>query len=235
MLKVLAKSPQQFNPIPGNCKLFLPLWHNELRGGVFSSADDFRHACTVTNATWGSQGRTMAGTGRITVPDHNSLDFGATTDFSYGVWAKRTSAGDTIESIIFKGDSVNPGTWFAIRSLNDGGSGVATTNIDDNVTLKSVTGTTDLRDSMWHLLFTTCDRDGNMTLYVDAVSEGTPIDISAVGNITDTEDLYLGAFRSDDVVTALFNGTIGESYVYNRVLSLEEITQIYNLTKFRYQ
>uniref|UniRef100_A0A6M3LA42 Uncharacterized protein n=1 Tax=viral metagenome TaxID=1070528 RepID=A0A6M3LA42_9ZZZZ len=57
----IAKSPQLFNPIPNGCVLYLPLWHNELSGGVFSSADDFRLTCTVSGATHVATGRDLDG------------------------------------------------------------------------------------------------------------------------------------------------------------------------------
>ena len=70
-----------------------------------------------------------------------------------------------------------------------------------NTVYNTVTGTTDLRDGQWHHIAAVRDSSGNMTLYVDGVSEGTSITDST--NLGTNQKITIGAF---DYENTAFDG-----------------------------
>jgi len=226
MLEVMAKSPQMFNPIPDNCKLFLPLWHDELRGGVFSSADDFRHVCTVTGTTWGSTGRTFNGSSAKIVIASNAA-WQNLTSKSVIIWYKAPGFTGTYrqlyngyfgtapygDEIWFRYDA----NWGRIQVKNTAGDAEygEWTHVPDTWTMLSYS---------WN--------GTNIRFWKD-VTELTGVLHGGVFGGTmacSTGGLMLGVL----LATLWFGGIIGEVRVYNRALSQAEITSIYDETKFRF-
>jgi len=231
MLKVLAKSPQMFNPIPDKCGLYLPLWHNELRGGVFSSADDFRHACTVTGALWTPQGRIFDGASyiKITTANWRSGDSVGTIL----AWVKTSSATD--QTIFASSYEVSAGYYLLLKiNSTDGKLTVIQRNND---VADSISGGTNVVDGNFHLLALVSNGTA-YSMYVDTTLQ----DLTVIGGantgdwLADTpnrQNVTLGVFNYSALAQYL-TGTEGELWYFNRALTLAEITQIYNATKFRY-
>ena len=149
----------------------------------------------------------------VSVFDDDSLDFG-TNNFSVGAWVK----GQHIdwETIISKGGSFQlsiqaPRFWTklsGVGSLNDG------TNINDN---------------KWHYVFVNFDRTNNlMKRYVDGNPSGTNTDIGLVGDVSNTNDMNIGFLSGWG---QYFNGSIDNVIIFNRALTQDEITAIFNNQK----
>lgn len=224
------KSLWSYNPIPGNCVLYLPLWSPGLSGPVFKSPDSFGHTATVTGAScvWVANGRSFDGTDdTITVPNHAAFNFGASTDFTLMGWGYGTDSNDYM---IFKGDVGAANAHFSMLLETNG---EVRGWIDDGTTSVSVDGTTDARNA-WHLYAATFNRDGNLTVYFDGVSEGTPASIAGVGDIDATEDLMISGRLNSGIQDGEWAGTIGEVWIYNGVLTAGEILHNYNCTRWRY-
>ena len=87
-----------------------------------------------------------------------------------------------------------------------------------------------MEDGKWHHILATIDRSSDVTFYIDGVERGFG-DISAYSgdNISDpSEALNIGGFGHDAIVDTI-QGKIDDVRFYNRVLSREEITRLYQL------
>jgi hypothetical protein len=71
---------------------------------------------------------------------------------------------------------------------------------------------------------------GARTIYMNDVSRGTDTPSTSGRNITTTNNFYVARTNS----TEYMNGKISMALCYNRALSLEEMTNIFNQTKGRY-
>lgn len=97
----------------------------------------------------------------------------------------------------------------------------------DGTTTVSVSTPAPLTNGQWYLIIATYDRSGNLTLYVDGVSVGTPVSISALGapNVG-ANHLAVGATSGGG---NYFNGSVGECQIVSgKVLSLEEVGYVYS-------
>jgi len=156
----------------------------------------------------------------LAINDSSSLDIG-TSDFSISVWVKRVTI-DADATIVDKVDGPNNGyQWFFTASTNqqrfriDSGTGSVG---------NSSTATTDTAE--FHHYAVTCDRDGNAIFYLDGEADGT-LDISGdSGDISNAINLAIGS--NEDLAGAFLNGAMDELIVILRILTPEEITDIYN-------
>jgi hypothetical protein len=80
-------------------------------------------------------------------------------------------------------------------------------------------------DGNWHLLVVTCSRSGNMMAYVDNVIEGSVSTSTAPGSVNSTNGFALGANYAGGI---LFDGSLDEFGLWNRVLTSTEITHLWN-------
>jgi len=205
----VARSPQLYNPNPHGCVLFLPLWHDELSGGVFSSVDDFRHICTVTGALWRPSGRFFDGNDdKITFP---SLGIGANGTASVIMWFRL----DTTATV--KGAPISLlGDWLYQNNANNylyapGGAynwaGGPAANI------------------WYHLAVTWAGNSTTAILYHDTIA------VAAIGTWA------MSAFTTTiGNATNSMSGLVGEFRVYkDRVLTAAEVAHDRNATKWRYQ
>lgn len=152
------------------------------------------------------------------IPD---LNFRYTDDFSVGLWVNTTATNSDPSIIGDKdwGSGSNPGFVFAFEGdtwkMNAGG--LSRIDIDGGV----------INDGNWHFLAATFDRDGNATIYQDGVSMGST-DMSGVGDMSNGNPIRL-AQDGTGAYGDWFAGLIGEVYIYDYVLSGEEIANISSL------
>ena len=202
--------------------LYLPLW--ALKGSAFKSVDDYKHTCSVQGALWTTNGRSFDNIDeKITIPDAPSLQISG--DMSFIAWVNQTgvrSAGYE-RTILTKRDA---GGINYVSQLS------ATTNYmswSDGVA--GFTGTQALTTATWYHIATTVS-DGTLNgviHYIDLAAEVT------AGTPTVTVDdapLDIGTMYLDDRYG--WYGLIGEIWLYNRVLSLAELTINRNATAWRY-
>jgi len=169
------------------------------------------------------------------------IDFGdvcnpGTNDFSVSVWFKHPTADATNwdDPIVSKkgGGERELGFQITLRGSADTGDknklkawiGKGT----GNGTYELQTSET-YNDNTWHHAVLTADRDGNAILYVDGVAKVT-LDISAYqADLTSTDPLVIGIEIPTETNLYLYNGQIKDVRIYNRVLSEDEVKQLYNL------
>ncbi len=207
--------------------LYLPLWYpySDMSGSTIYSYDSARIASTVTNATWGYQGRTFDGTGDY-IEGTNTATMNFTTgDFSILVWANPTNT--TGGRHLFVRGLINTDGYI----MNLGGtdrlefySNQAAANQGKYATNNSV-----LLGS-WHLYSITCT-----SLAIAHYRDATNITSSA-GTITApatcARTFKIGC--NDGKAGAFMLGGIGEVMVFSKALSAGEIASIHQKTKWRY-
>ncbi len=219
------------------------LWHfnetamNQGPGGTDAedSSDNSNHGTAETSMTdsdWVSGNLNNAldfdgSNDRVDIGDADNLDFGANQDFTVSAWIKTTQTirGD----ICGKGDAVDSGdrkNWslYIYTKAGNGNDQVIAGWIDDGTNSKAATRDgTIVNDGEWHHVVVVFDRDGNMTRYADGAQTGTEDNISAVGDISSSDQFAIGTRgnKTDEnpELDNPFDGIIDEVVIYSRVLS----------------
>ncbi|KKM94022.1 hypothetical protein LCGC14_1202400, partial [marine sediment metagenome] len=150
----VARSPQLHNPLPDQCVLYLPLFHNEFVGSLFSSADDFRHVCTVTGATKIREGFSLDGTDdHISVADAPSLS--ALSALTVLVW-RWSDTFKTNKAIIGKYFHSSDREWIFKTGGDEGAAAGLEFQVYDQSEGANVGrndgGGSNLDDGAWHLV-----------------------------------------------------------------------------------
>jgi hypothetical protein len=95
-------------------------------------------------------------------------------------------------------------------------------------------GSTDVDNNQWHLVTATYDYSTKgLKTYTDGVLD---LDVTTTNqiNVQSSDTANIGMEYDGGTATDHFNGSIPMIYIYNRVLSQEEITQIYDSRKTRF-
>ena len=208
-----ARSPRLFNPIPYGCKLYLPLWHNEFRGGVFSSADDFRHTLTVTG-TYIGWGKTAS----FTTSNQVLTALGQGVDsFSYGHITFRTL---TVSALVRNRLSIG------VRDNTNRTDWRWTTDNDTNLA----------NDTLYMVAIT--QTSGTVAMFINGASVGITQDLAGTrtGASFANSKTLLGARSTNAAETydSFLNGLEGDQWVFNQAFTASEIQRIYLATKWRY-
>jgi hypothetical protein len=212
-------------PVLHGCVFYAPLYHPALAVPSGKAFKDLvgGNSCTVTGATWGNQGRVFDVDDYITLGSTSSLYLPV---FTLNAWVKPTANVDDFRTIFDKSVStVNRNYWLNVAS----GTGLLTLRFSSIGVSAIITGATALNDNVFR--FVTGMYNGtNMSLFVNAVSDATPVSQGTPDNPSALP--YIGF--TTVAANRGFYGTIGEVWIYNRELTAGEILQIYNMTKWRY-
>jgi len=155
----------------------------------------------------------------VRVLNDTSINFGSSTDFTIEVWISATSPG----TIIHKNYPASLSYCVYAHTTTEAGYVYmrdATTTVDTLVI------DTDIIDSGWHHIAVTFDRVGYATGYLDG-SKKLEKDISTIGDISNTADMYIGYSG-----IALLAGKLKDLRIYNRLLSETEIKRHYARGKY---
>ena len=101
-------------------------------------------------------------------------------------------------------------------------------------TFTSIAGTTTLSTGIWYFGAVTYSSTSGFNIYLNNRRDQTSATTQTFGD--SSNDNYFGYFGDFFTSPALptLNGIMGPTMYYNRVLSAQEILQIYNATKMRY-
>ena len=77
----------------------------------------------------------------------------------------------------------------------------------------------------WQYILITVASNATVTHYIDGIQSGTPGQVNSLSGITTNNPLTIG--NGPDLVTS-FNGRISDLRVYNRVISLTEISYLFD-------
>ena len=199
------------------------IWLLDEDGGqIIEDSSENDHEGNIQGAVkWidGKFGKAMEFTGTtITVPDHESFNFGDDNSFSVVMWFSFSTSQDWNRLIRER----DPGPWGA----GNHGWEIQTQGVqvhwslDDADSNHQKTSYPDVGDGEWHHTAMIVDRDENiMRSYMDGAGEKT-VNIEFMGSVADTLPITLGggyAGLIDDV--AIFKGT----------LELDDVVDIMNL------
>lgn len=174
---------------------------------------------TITNATWTSSGKYSNGLSfsggnseKITISNHEALNPGAPLTIS--MWVKYSTCDNRV---IFE---KNGNSGFSLQCV-----GGKLTFWTGSVNSGPETVGTNYNDNDWHHVVAVISGSGagNGKIYVDGIEDSTGNDPSSPSYGTNTP-VYIGSRNG----TLIFNGQIDEARIYNRALSVAEITYLYN-------
>lgn len=156
---------------------------------------------------------------QVEVKEIPDLAFRQTGDFSVGVWVKTTGEYNDPSIIADKNwaGGANPGFVLAYKGAS---GGVWKMNIGDGSNRVDIDGGS-INDDNWHFLVATFDRDGDVTIYQDGVAVGNK-DMSSIGDIASGNPIRL-AQDGTGGYGDWFVGSLGESYIYDYVLTAEQV------------
>jgi hypothetical protein len=158
----------------------------------------------------------------VSVVDDGTFDWGAAQSFSVELWMK-TSACTGTDVLAGRDDSTTPLHWW----VGCTGSKAEAYVIDTNNTGYGIAGTTAITDGNWHHVVFVRDASANkLRIYVDGVSDASPVDATYTGGFHSTAPLNIGWINLSHGYH--FSGSIDEVALYNRILSEAEIAQHYS-------
>ena len=220
-------------PING-LEFYAPLWHPELSGATFNSKDLNSILCTVTDAVWGSTGRTFDGSDKIQVANHAAIQACRET-FSVMVRMKATNQPTGAEVVVCRMDyGADRRTW-----VIQGTNGVNTANVilyhNGLNIFKNFKSSVEPFDGSSHLFGFTYDKP-TLLLYMGGTVDPSPTKaIDNDNSCYDNDiDMVLGSALSNGALANGFDGLEGEVWVYSRVLSAVECKNMDLTTKWRY-
>jgi len=152
-----------------------------------------------------------------TVP---ASDLAESATFTVSFWVKAVSTAPNKMAIAIRNAQSN-GTLFAIYPAdNNGGRGARVYwNSTSIITESGVE-----RSGSWHHYLFVSRSTTNHELYVDGQSVGTSATSKSLPN--PLSNITIGAWYP---TSQHFNGSLDEVRIYNRALSANEVTQLYNL------
>ena len=191
---------------------------------------------TITGTTWGIQGRIFDGDDKIDCGTGASLNL--TTAISVGGWFKPTTLTGDTRTLLRKGTEsgyADFAWWLALQAT---GEAIFFTSNGVDAQTVNCTSTNQVSVNNWYFIMACFDAAVGSYLYV-----GTPNadptewanDETIVGAIPDNAamNLTVGA-RKRGVDDDFFIGIIGEVWIYDELLSLEIVREIYRETLWRY-
>ena len=217
--------------------LYLPLW--KLDGASFVSKDAYGHSCTVTGALWRPKGRYFDGTDdAIRCGSSSSIDDIFDGGGTLMAWINPASDGELNNGRILTKYTTNLG-WTLSTKLDDG-SGVVVrcyyywSGNDGDWALTN----RDITLNVWSLVAFTLNADtaGNTPLiYVNGDSKAVTETTASTGTRATDAAQILAIGNNPADTNNTFDGLIGEVMLYNRILTPQEIQNIYLATKWRYR
>ena len=175
------------------------------------------------NLNWIGSSPISDGT-HVAIGNYPEFNFGASTDFTVSLWAKYTD--DGYMGLVSKGVGGVSGGWEVIINQNTGKLQGRIEITDGSARINQISGS-EYNDGEWHNFVVVYDRDANITVYIDKVADGT-YSIASIGDCDADHNLIIG---KQSTLNYPFNGEIDDVLIYNKALSLPEITRNYNAGK----
>jgi len=159
-----------------------------------------------------------------------TLDFGTNKDFAVSFWIQFNKA-TANERVLGNFISSPRGGWFIDFSSGKPRFFTRQGAADDYI----ITANNAIKTQDWNHIVFSVDRDKNITIYVNGSSVASSLagNLSGLGNdISSAGALFLG--KRYDESGAFFNGTLDDIVIFNRTMTAEEVLQIYNGSKARF-
>lgn len=210
----------------------------KLDEGYGSTAHDSSSANnngTISNAQWRNKDFCLIGnclyfdgtSDDVSVGDSDLLDFDSSGSFTVQAWVRKPTMTSGTEVVVSKYETTtNSDGGF---ELYFDGSGDVYFGIDEDDTSfpsDSASDTSaDYSDSEWHMITGVKNGTSNIQLYIDGELKDTDASLSASGDISNDDSLYVGA--RGDSSSYDFKGFIDEVKTYPYARSAEEILADY--------
>ncbi len=234
------KSLWSYNPIPGGCVLYTPLWSPSLHGPVFKSADPFGHICTRTGGVMSGDGFTGDGDDDIEITNVLTRLLATTT---MGTWLAQVKIDDvtpaTDESFVSFGDT-DANRHISLLLTLTSGLLTAIGGIPSGVKWLVDTDSAPFSAATWYQVGLVQDGTSPV-LYVDGVAPSQAFLVTTdktwwFADDANLDNGYIAAANiNSDGKSSQLNGSVGESLIYDRALSSAEILYIYNQTRGRFE
>ena len=213
--------------------LYLPLWHPELKDSTIISKDLNAHSCTVTDATWGIQGRTLDGVDdKISCPDSPVYDLTSNILTIIG-WVNPTSDTTAYAGLVSNQDTDKVGGFLLDR------------NNESTTQYRFAYG----RTTGWNIALRVGGGDYALTL-TNGVWQQFAITWSGAvvlgyinGSLQNTCSIGTQAFTNGDKTMNIgsspiagrpWKGIFGEVLIYKSLFSASAVSNYCQVTKWRY-
>ena len=168
------------------------------------------------------------------VNDYSDLGILNYTNFSLSIWVKTQTTVLTafIGKLKLSASKGRVGIYYSTGAPNKARF-IIELVLNSPIVLSS---TSNVNDNNWHLITSTVNRNGNVTLYFDGLQESFA-DISSLSGVdlTLNEQFRIGTYPDSGGTPLNFlNGSISNYQIYNKELSATEVMQNYNAIKSRY-
>lgn len=209
----------------------------KLDGGVVNTAIDYgtnqATGTMVNGVTTDANGQIVGcanmpgGTGVITIakPGLNTTAVTNMAGWTFSAWFKTTNS--VAQEIYSEGSSTNaagnPFIRFLVSRSAAGDVGFSMRNDAATTTLTATFGN-GATNGQWHLFTVTKPTGTNCVLYLDGAFKSTNT-VTAMGTLT-LDQAAIGALRRNTTST-YFLGQLDDVRLYNRVLNLQDITNLF--------
>lgn len=203
-------------------------------GSGTTALDSSGNANTLTmtgSPSWvtgniGSSALDFSGSGQyLSVADPSSgvLDFVDGSDFTITGWFNRdTAAAD--HTIVAKKNDHTTSAGYVVWIDNNGSTDYLSAEISDGTDTYSAVGTTNLSTTGWHHFSVVWDDSNGLYIYLDGKLDGsTTSSTTSINSLANALAFRIGA-ESDAGVP--FDGKIDDIKVYNRALSVDEVSKL---------
>ncbi|MBT4165627.1 hypothetical protein HOE04_01155, partial [archaeon] len=198
--------------------------------GSWIGGQDGDSGANCSGAKYGC-GRMFDGNGDyVSISDNSNINFTNTSDFTLSAWIYFNGRNsNTYEGII--GKRYSSQLWYQFYVNDVGAEEFVYFSLYDGTTSPTATGSININDGKWHLVNavknTTADK---IYVYVDGILDDSSTD-TTTKDISNNGSLFIGAVISGSYS---WNGSIDEVRIFNRSLSVEEISLLYrsNLKKY---
>ncbi|MBL7053186.1 MAG: hypothetical protein ISS02_00785 [Candidatus Portnoybacteria bacterium] len=157
------------------------------------------------------------------VNDDPLLDFGIDDSFSISAWIKMNNDIKDWRVIVGKANN-NSLNGYMLRHSQNGNLSMTVEESDGSYQSDSI-ASQDYRDGKWHHVVGIIDRQNKTnTIYVDGYKKDES-NIDSLGSLVNDDNLNIGSLQQSGGIS--FYGLIDEVMIYNKVLSLSEIHELY--------
>jgi hypothetical protein len=199
--------------------------------GTSSAANDTNNtisAGSITNAIWKSEefckvGKCLYFDGSgdyVTFADNANLDMGAGDTVTIEGWFRTPDITTGSRTIISKYETTGTGDGGYRIYINSSGQVVFGIDNANSFPSDSVTSTSAYDDNKWHHVAAVKNGATSITLYIDALSVGTP-DTSIQNDVSNNDSFYIGRYESD--TSQDFNGFLDEVKILRSARTADQI------------
>lgn len=214
-----------FNPIAS--------YHfSEGSGTTTSDSSENGNTCTISGAVWtnsGKSGKALNFDGNYTYLDcgtKSSLNLNSS--FTASAWVKTNKSSETYQAILMKSENNYPESlgqqgWELIYRSSSAGFRFGIRDQNDKAVLVNALPSGNIGD--WHHVVGVYDDSNNtMRLYIDGIVRASSTKASLASFNAPDWSFKIGRYAGG----YSFRGTIDEVRVYNRALSAQEVSSLYN-------